>query len=147
MARQSRLSRYLTIALILLVTPIFVFGAALAVTGFVTVEVYEEGGTNLYIPVPALLFDVAIFVAPMVMPDEALADARREIAPYREALATLAEELEDCPSGVLVDYRGNDERVQISKGWRSFKVDVDSDDTEVHVKVPARLMSRALDVF
>lgn len=147
MARQSRLSRYLTIALILLVTPIFVFGAALAVTGFVTVEVYEEGGTNLYIPVPALLFDVAIFVAPMVMPDEALADARREIAPYREALVTLAEELEDCPSGVLVDYRGNDERVQISKGWRSFKVDVDSDDTEVHVKVPARLMSRALDVF
>ncbi|HEX9735768.1 MAG TPA: hypothetical protein VGG06_27730 [Thermoanaerobaculia bacterium] len=147
MARQSRLSRYLTIALILLVTPIFVFGAALAVTGFVTVEVYEEDGTNLYIPVPALLFDVAIFVAPMVMPDEALADARREIAPYREALVTLAEELEDCPSGVLVDYRGNDERVQISKGWRSFKVDVDSDDTEVHVKVPARLMSRALDVF
>jgi hypothetical protein len=147
MARQSRLSRYLTIALILLVTPIFVFGAALAVTGFVTVEVYEEGGTNLYIPVPALLFDVAIFVAPMVMPDEALADARREIAPYRDALVTLAEELEDCPSGVLVDYRGNDERVQISKGWRSFKVDVDSDDTEVHVKVPARLMSRALDVF
>jgi hypothetical protein len=147
MARQSRLSRYLTIALILLVTPIFVFGAALAVTGFVTVEVYEEDGTNLYIPVPALLFDVAIFVAPMVMPDEALADARREIAPYRDALVTLAEELEDCPSGVLVDYRGNDERVQISKGWRSFKVDVDSDDTEVHVKVPARLMSRALDVF
>jgi hypothetical protein len=147
MARQSRLSRYLTIALILLVTPIFVFGAALAVTGFVTVEVYEEGGTNLYIPVPALLFDVAIFVAPMVMPDQALADARREIEPYRDALVTLAEELEDCPSGVLVDYRGNDERVQISKGWRSFKVDVDSDDTEVHVKVPARLMSRALDVF
>lgn len=147
MARQSRLSRYLTIALILLVTPIFVFGAALAVTGFVTVEVYEEDGTNLYIPVPALLFDVAIFVAPMVMPDQALADARREIEPYRDALVTLAEELEDCPSGVLVDYRGNDERVQISKGWRSFKVDVDSDDTEVHVKVPARLMSRALDVF
>lgn len=147
MAQQSRLSRYLTIALIVLVTPIFVFGATLAVTGFVTVEVYEEGGTNLYIPVPALLFDLAIFVAPMVIPEDDLADARREIAPYRDALETLAEGLEDCPSGVLVDFRGKDERVQVSKTWRSFKVDVDSDGTEVHVKVPARLASRALDVF
>lgn len=147
MAQQSRLSRYLAIALIVLVTPIFVFGATLAVTGFVTVEVHEEGGTNLYIPVPALLIDLAIFIAPMVMPDDALADARREIAPYREALATVAEELENCPSAVLVDYRGKDERVQVSKSWRSFKVDVDSDGTEVHVKVPARLASRALDVF
>lgn len=147
MAQQSRLSRYLTIALILLVTPIFVFGATLAVTGFVTVEVYEEGGTNLYLPVPALLIDLAIFIAPMVIPEDELADARREIAPYRDALVTLAEGLEDCPSGVLVDYHGKHEQVQVTKTWRSFKVDVDTDDTEVHVKVPARLMSRALDVF
>lgn len=147
MAQQSRLSRYLTIALILFLTPIFVFGATVAVTGFVTVEVYEEEGVNLYLPVPAILFDLAVFVAPMVVPDDALAEARREIEPYREALETLADELRDCPSGVLVDYQGRNERVQVSKSWRSFKVDVDTEDTDVHVKMPARLMSRALDVL
>ena len=46
-----------------------------------------------------------------------------------------------------MEYRSGDEIVQISKTWRSFQVDVDADDTEVHVKVPARLMGRALDVF
>lgn len=147
MAQKSRLSRYLTIALIVFLTPIFVFGATVAITGFVTVEVYEEDGVNLYVPVPALLFDLAIFAAPLVMPDDALADARRELEPYREALETVADELEDCPSGVLVDYQGRNERVQVSKTWRSFKVDVDTEDTDVHVKMPARLMSRALDVF
>jgi len=144
---RSRLSRYLTIGCLILLTPIFVFGATIAVTGFVTVEVYEEGGTNLFIPVPAILFDLAIFAAPMVIPDEELEDARREIAPYRDALETIADELKDCPSGVIVDYQGNGEHFQLTKTWRSYQIDVDTDDTEVHVKMPARLMSRALDVF
>ncbi len=144
---RSRLSRYLTIALIIFLTPIFVFGATIAVTGFVTVEVYEEDGVNLFIPVPAVLFDLAIFAAPMVIPDEELEDARREIAPYRDALETIADELKDCPSGVIVDYKGDGEHFQLTKSWRSYQIDVDTDDTEVHVKMPARLMSRALDVF
>jgi hypothetical protein len=148
MADRSRLSRYLTIALILFFTPIFVFGATIALTGFVTVEVHDKNeGVNLYIPFPAIFFDLAVLVAPMVVPDEALADARREIAPYQEAIETLVEELEDVPSGVLVEVESRDARVQVTKSWRSFKVDVQSDDADVKVQVPARLMSRALDVL
>lgn len=148
MAQRSRLSRYLTIALILFFTPIFVFGATIALTGFVTVEVHDKNeGVNLYIPFPAIFFDLAVLVAPMVVPDDALADARREIAPYQEAIESLVEELEDIPSGVLVEVESPDAHVQVSKSWRSFKVDVQSDDADVKVKVPARLMSRALDVL
>ena len=144
---RSRLSRYLTIGCLIFLAPIFVFGATIAITGFITVEVYEEDGVNLFIPVPAILFDVAVAAAPMVIPDEAMEEARREIAPYQDALITIADELKDAPSGVVVDYQGNGESFQLTKTWRSYQIDVDTDDTEVHVKMPARLMSRALDVF
>ena len=76
-----------------------------------------------------------------------LEDARRESAPYQDALEAIADELKDCPSGVILDYEVNGEHIQLTKTWRSYKIDVDTDDTEVHVKMPARLMSRALDIL
>lgn len=142
-------ARYLAIALIVLMLPFVALATAVAATGVVTVKVHEPGpdGTRLWIPVPALLLDLALFAAPMVIPDEALADARREIAPYREGLRELADELESCPSGVLVDVRTRDERVRITKTFRSFRVEVESDDADVRVAVPARLAGRALDLL
>lgn len=148
MARNSRLSRYLTIALIIFFTPIFVFGATIALTGFVTVEVHDKNeGIDVYVPVPAILFDLAILVAPLVIPDDALDEARREIGPYQEAIEAFAEELVDMPSGVLVEFESKDEHVLITKTWRSFKIDVRSADADVKVKMPARLLSRALDIL
>lgn len=51
------------------------------------------------------------------------------------------------PAGVLVDVKGPGEHVRVTKTWRSFQIDVESADTDVHVAVPARLLSRALDVL
>lgn len=147
MPQRRNFSRFATIALILFFAPIFVFGATIAVTGLVTVDVRTADGPNVYVPVPALLFDIAIFLAPLVLPDDALADARREVAPYKESLDLIADELRDCPSGTLVEVKGRDEHVKVTKSWRSFEVKVDTEDTYVDVQVPARLMSRALDVL
>jgi len=62
-------------------------------------------------------------------------------------LEVLAEEIERCPQGVLVDVYIGDEHIRVVKGWRSFEVTVDSDDVDVKVSVPARLASRMLDVL
>jgi len=147
--RPRPFARYVAIALIVLFMPFLVLGTAIAATGTVTVKVRESapGGTHLYLPVPALLFDAAVFVAPALVPEEALAEARAEIAPYRAGLESLAAELEKMPPGVLVEVQDNGEEVRITKGWRSFQIDVVSDDAEVHVTVPARLLGRALDVL
>ena len=146
---KSRFTRFVAISLIVLVTPIFALGATVAATGTVTVQVHERGpdGVRLYIPLPALLIDAAVALAPLVIPEQELAAARREIAPYRDGLEALAAELEGMPSGVLADVRSGGERVRITKTWRSFEIDVESDDADVHVAVPARLLSRALDVL
>lgn len=146
--RKSRFTRFVTIALLLFLMPIFVFGATVAATGTVTVSVEEKGGTNLWIPVPALLFDLAIFAAPSFIPEDALREARSEVAPFHEALSTMAHELESIPAGsVLVEVQGgNDEEVKITKTWRSFEITVHSDDANVRVVLPARLLGRSLDL-
>ncbi len=147
--RKMPFRRYVAFALLVFLMPIFAFATAVAATGTVTVRVQEQGddGVNLYIPVPALLIDLAVLVAPHAMPDDALAEIRAEIAPFREGLEALAEEFETCPSGVLVDVQTPGEHVRITKSWRSFEVEVDSEDAEVRVSVPARLASRLLDVI
>ena len=149
-APQRRpLTRYLAIALILLISPIFALAATVAATGTVTVEIDDRSadGVNLYIPVPALLFDLAVFAAPMVMPGDALAEARQEIAPYREGLEAMAEEIASMPSGVLVDVISDGEHIRITKTWRNFEIEVHGPDTDIAVSVPSRLLSRALDVL
>ena len=145
---QSRFARFVVIALLALCMPIFVFGATVAATGTVTVSVHESNGTNLWIPVPALLFDAAVFAVPMVVPDDALAEMRREIAPYRETLESLAHDIESIPAGsVLVEVHDRNEHVLITKTWRNFEIRVQSDDADIRVSVPARLLSRSLDVL
>ena len=51
------------------------------------------------------------------------------------------------PTGVLVEVEDGDEHVTIRKSWRSFHIDVQSSDTDVSVTIPARLLSRSLDIL
>ncbi|MEM7353521.1 MAG: hypothetical protein AAF657_22175 [Acidobacteriota bacterium] len=147
--KPSRFSRYVAFTLLLFLMPVFAFATAVAATGTVTVSVHERGadGVRLYIPVPALLIDLVIFAAPRFMPDDALAEARREIAPFRDSLEVLADEIESFPRGVIVDVQTPEEHIRVTKGWRSFEVAVDSDETDVRVSVPARLANGVLDLL
>lgn len=146
--RKSRLTRFVAIALLLLFMPVLVFGATVAATGTVTVSVQEKDGVNLWIPVPALLFDIAVFAAPSFMPEDAMDEVREQVAPFREALGAMASELENIPAGsVLVEVQSDREQVRITKDWRSFEIAVDSDDANIRISVPARLLSRSLDII
>lgn len=140
--------RYVAVALLILFMPFFVLGATIAATGTIMVEVHEhQDGVDLFVPVPALLVDLAVMAAPHVIPADELDDLRREIAPWRETIESLAVELENCPDTVLVEVKSRDENVRITKKNRSFYIHVDSPDADVNVKIPARLLSRALDVL
>ena len=141
--------RFFVIGLILLMAPIIALGATVAATGVATVRVAESGpdGVDLWIPVPALLFDVAVATVPRLMPEYELEQARREIEPYLPMLRDLAEVVEDLPSATLVQVESRRERVRIAKEGRNFEILVESDDADVRVTVPARLFGRTLDIF
>ncbi len=147
--KHSSFTRYVAVAALVLLMPVFAFATAVAATGTITVDVNERGadGARIYLPVPALLIDLAVFLAPRLMPVDALDEIRAEIAPFRDGLEVLAEEIESCPAGVLVEVESPTEHIRITKSWRSFEIEVGSDDADVRVTVPARLMSRVLDVL
>lgn len=148
-ARRKPFLRWVALALLVLFMPFFVLAATVAATGTVSVSVEQPGpdGVDLWVPVPALLVDLAVFATPRLVPENELAEARRQVEPYLPALEAFARELEACPDGVLVEVKSRDEHIVVSKTWRSFHVEVDSPDGHVEVKVPARLLGRVLDVF
>lgn len=150
---RRRMNRFVAFALLCCFTPIFVFGATatvtVAATGIVEVRVEERGpdGANVWIPVPAILFDLALFAAPRMMPPAELADAREEIAPFLPALRQLADAIEAMPNATLVEVESPTEHVKISKRFGSFHVEVHDEETDVSVRLPARLFGSALGIF
>ncbi|MEO1366031.1 MAG: hypothetical protein AAFX50_02555, partial [Acidobacteriota bacterium] len=102
--RRRFFARFVAIALVCCFMPIFVFGATVAATGTVSVRVHDSGpdGVNLFIPVPAVLLDAAVFFAPAVIPEADLDAARMEAAPYLPMLRRLANDLTDIPAGSVL---------------------------------------------
>lgn len=146
---RRRLNRFVAFVLLCAFTPIFVLGATVAATGTISVRVQEHGedGVNLWIPLPAILADAALFAAPRLIPPQELMAAKAEIAPYLPALRRLAAELEAMPDAVLVAVDSPTEQVRIGKAWGSFYVDVKAEDADVHVELPARLIGNAFTIF
>lgn len=147
--RRSPIFRFFVIAMIFLLSPIFVLGATVVATGVATVQVSEAGpdGMNLWIPVPALLMDVAVAALPRLMPAHEMDDVRREIGPYLPMLREFTDAIEDLPSATLVEVESRHEHVRVAKRGRNFEVTVHGPDGDVRVSVPARLAGRALDIF
>ncbi len=145
--RRRRIFRWTAILLVLLISPIFVLAATVAATGTVSVAVEAADGTDLYIPVPALLFDVGLWVLPRLLEPAELARIGEQIEPWRPALEEVAQGLASCPKGVLVDVKSGSEHVQVLKHWRTYEVRIDSPDTRVRVRLPARLLQRTLELF
>lgn len=147
--KTSFVKRLLAFALICAITPILAFGATVAATGTVQVSVKEKGpdGANLWIPVPAIFFDAALFAAPRLIPPEALADARADAAPYLPALRQLADAIDDLPNATLVEVESPTEHVKISKRFGTFYIEVHDQESDVRVQVPARLFGSALSIL
>lgn len=114
-------------------------------TGGVASVQVETADTDLYIPVPLRLADLALSVASVAAPAEELAMARQEASEYTPLLRELAEEISRLPEGELLRVRSDDQNVVIAQRRGHFNVQVDSPDTHVRVTVPRRAAGRLLD--
>jgi hypothetical protein len=120
--------------------------ATVASLGVVVVDVREggPGGHRIVVPVPLVLAQAALAVAPAVAPADKLRipdnEALEHIGLAREVLEALAE----APDGELVRVEETNEQVLITKEGRSLRVQVRSDDENVNVTVPLHLAMQAL---
>jgi len=120
------------------------FGAVVAATGVMVVDVRDSDGTHIVVPVPLLLAETAARFAPTqaaeVAVDRQLTRARRYLPVAEEVLAALAE----GQDGELVRVDDGDEHVRISKVGDVLEVRVDSPREAVAVNVPFGLARQAL---
>ncbi len=120
--------------------------ASVAASGFAVVEVHERGhgGVHFKAPVPVALLSASLGVAQIVAREEFL-DARRQLEPYAPMIQDLLQELERAGSFTLVSVRNADETVLITKEEDNLVVDLDLQDTTVHISFPLNLVHRVLD--
>lgn len=119
--------------------------ATVASLGIVVVDVREGGpsGHRVVVPVPLVLAQAALAVAPAVAPQDKLRippEALAHVGLAREVIEALA----DAPDGELVRVEDGSEHVLIAKEGRSIRVRVDSDREHVNVTVPLHLVMQAL---
>jgi hypothetical protein len=119
--------------------------ATVASLGVVVVDVREGGpdGSRIVVPVPLVLAQAALAIAPAVAPAEKLRipdEALEHIGLAREVLEALAQ----APDGELVRVEERNEQVVITKEGRSLRVQVTGERENVSVNVPLNLALQAL---
>jgi hypothetical protein len=119
--------------------------ATVASLGVVVVDVREGGpdGSRIVVPVPLVLAQAALAIAPAVAPVEKLRipdEALEHIGLAREVLEALAQ----APDGELVRVEERNEQVVITKQGRSLRVQVTGERENVSVNVPLNLALQAL---
>lgn len=125
------------------------FAAAVVQGGMTTISVRDKGpdGVNLFIPVPAMLFDLGAGIATLAMPADERAELRRELAPLAPALRQISRDLSDCPNVELIKVTTKKETVSIRKQGRSLKIEVHSPEADIRISAPADLLDRVLGIL
>jgi hypothetical protein len=120
--------------------------ATVASLGVVVVDVREGGpnGHHIVVPVPLVLAQAALAVAPAVAPPDKLRIPHGEPLEHVGIARDVLEALAKAPDGELVRVEERDELVVITKQGRSLHVSVKGRGEDVSVNVPLHLALQAL---
>jgi hypothetical protein len=120
--------------------------ATVASLGVVVVDVREDGpnGHRVVVPVPLLVAQAALAVAPAVAPGDKLRIPDNEALEHMGLAKEVLEALAQAPDGELVRVEEPDEQVVITKEGRSLHVRVRGERESVDVNVPLHVALSAL---
>jgi hypothetical protein len=117
--------------------------ATVASLGVMVVDVREGDGSRIVVPVPLVLAQAAVAVAPAFVPEKEMRipeEALEHMGLAREVLEAIAE----APDFELVRVESRDEQVVITKEGRSLRVRVSGKKENVNVNVPLHVALEAL---
>src|SRR5512147_3031832 len=117
--------------------------ATVASLGIVVVDVREGSGQRIVVPVPLVLAQAAVAVAPAVAEDK-MRILDREALEHMGVARQVMEALAKSPDGELVRVEERDEQVVITKQGRLLQVRVQSAKENVAVNVPLYVALTAL---
>ncbi len=120
--------------------------ATVASLGIVVVDVREGGpdGHRIVVPVPLVLAQAALTLAPVVAPADKLRIPNHEVLEHVGLAREVLEALAAAPDCELVRVEERDEQVVITKEGQSLRVHVSGKKENVSVNVPLHLAMQAL---
>jgi hypothetical protein len=120
--------------------------ATVASLGVVVVDVKEGGpdGHRIVVPVPLVMAQAALAVAPAFAPEHKLRIPENEGLQHVGLAREVLEALAAAPDGELVRVEERDQLVVVAKQGRSLHVTVKGQDEDVSVNVPLHLALQAL---
>lgn len=122
----------------------FLLAASVVHTGLVTVKVHESGpdGTQLYLPVPAILVHAGMSVLPAIVDEDIWEEVRTDLGEWAPVAAEALRAVEDAPDAVLVDIENARESVRIEKNGRTLEIRVRDGKDSFEISLPASLLGR-----
>lgn len=136
------------ILVVLAAIPVTVFGLIVAAgavaysAGAVVVHVdsKEPGAFPIIVPVPVLLLQAAVALAP---PDK-FEPAMAQLRPLLPNIRAAVESLQEIPDCVLAEGRNGRETFSVVKSGGSLVIDVETNEETVHVSLPVSALSGLL---
>lgn len=116
--------------------------------GITRVRVHDkQEDFHLDLPLPDALVSAGLTVASAAGAFDEMEPLPQEARVWMPALRAAAEALAQAPDATLVEVEGPAEHVRVSKRGSRLLVEVRSPDADVDVAVPARLVSRVLELL
>lgn len=129
--------------------PMLLVGGVVMNASVMVVSVHEAGGTNITIPVPLALAQVAVAFAPDEIKHIDLREAE-ELSRYWPYVERIVEELGNIPDAVLVEVEDRNDHVIVAKRGDVLRISVDEGKEggeTVRVNVPLAMVQAMLDAY
>jgi len=130
--------------------PMLLVGGVVMNASVMVVSVHESGGTNITIPVPLALAQVALAFAPDEIKYMQIDDVDAEVAQYWPYLERMVAELNDIPDALLIEVEDGNDHVRIAKEGEFLRISVDEGKAggeTVQVNVPLAMVTAMLDAY
>lgn len=136
---------------------VLIIGAVYA-SGVVSVRIQEDGGPNIYLPVPAALVNAAAFTGGMALDTgstflgghhddlETQLEAHLgvDLEEWQPMLRAMLEVIEDCPDVTFVDVVDGSDHVKVVKEGRYLRVIVSDPSFNLNISLPTKTATRTV---
>jgi len=133
---------------------VLLIGSVYAWGGVITVKIQEDGGPNLFLPVPAALVSAAAMTGGLALDSDLFPAGHLEhqieesfdidFGEWGPAVRSMLEVIEDCPDVTFVDVEDRNTHVRVVKEGRYLRVIVNDSDLNLSISLPTKTATRTI---
>ena len=123
---------------------VMLVGAVLAWGGVATVNLVEENGTRVTVPIPMAVVEAAVVSGDLLFDIEDHLNVEMDLGEWGPLVLAMLEELDECPDAVLVQVDDGSDHVRVVKEGGSLRVEVTDSEVDLRVSIPTRSIRRTV---